>query len=437
MAIPKELTARAQWVCWRREQDGDSKPTKVPYRAADPGRKASSTDPSSWSTYEQALAVVEQERADGVGFVFTAADDIIGIDLDHCRDLETGVILPAAQKIIDAFYTDADVSQSGSGVHIYLRGKMPAEAKHKKQLDGFEVEVYEADRYFCVTGQQLGEVAEVHDCQDALNTLCAQLWPTQAPGEQPPRALPAVRLDDGELVAKMLAAKNGPAIAALYQGDVSAYDDDDSAADAAFLCHLAWWANSDAAQMDRTFRRSGLYREKWERADYRDASIAFAIEKNGGSGYSGSGGATAHKEDKTPPQHGPDLVADAAHAEVLRNAWLGSWRWADHESSWRHWTGRVWERVADAEVAAEAFTVLRAAYATRLATIADPAKQKPIFALLTNACHISSVNGGLAFLKGAAGVFTRVEEWDADKWTLNCADGILDLRTQTLSPPDP
>ena len=53
------------------------------------------------------------------------------------------------------------------------------------------------------------------------------------------------------------------------------------------------------------------------------------------------------------------------------------------------------------------------------------------------ACRYASVLGGLAFLKGEPGFHTEVEQWDADPYTLNCADGLLDLRTQTLRPHDP
>jgi hypothetical protein len=61
------------------------------------------------------------------------------------------------------------------------------------------------------------------------------------------------------------------------------------------LCDkLAFWTNRDSAQMDRLFRRSGLYRIKWDEVHYASGetygqhTIAEAIAKTV-SGYTGSG----------------------------------------------------------------------------------------------------------------------------------------------------
>jgi hypothetical protein len=83
-------------------------------------------------------------------------------------------------------------------------------------------------------------------------------------------------LRDDEVIEKACSARNGGKVARLWAGDTSEYDGDDSRADLALCCELAFWTQ-DAAQLDRLFRGSGLYREKWERADYRDATIAKAL----------------------------------------------------------------------------------------------------------------------------------------------------------------
>src|SRR5687767_410712 len=51
--IPVELRERAQWVIWRQEER-DGRWTKVPYQARHPARKASSTEASTWATFEEA-----------------------------------------------------------------------------------------------------------------------------------------------------------------------------------------------------------------------------------------------------------------------------------------------------------------------------------------------------------------------------------------------
>ena len=81
-------------------------------RAAAP----SPTTRTTWSDYETALAAVEKYELDGVGYVFSDDDPFIGIDIDDCRDPETGVIAPWAQEIIDSVPTYWEVSPSGTGV---------------------------------------------------------------------------------------------------------------------------------------------------------------------------------------------------------------------------------------------------------------------------------------------------------------------------------
>ena len=53
ISFPTALTALPQWVCWRLEEDGKGRPTKIPYNPKT-GRRASSTNPTSWAALELA-----------------------------------------------------------------------------------------------------------------------------------------------------------------------------------------------------------------------------------------------------------------------------------------------------------------------------------------------------------------------------------------------
>jgi putative DNA primase/helicase len=149
--IPNQLTERPQWVCWRLETR-DGKPTKVPYT---PGteRRASSTELMTWATFEEALAAYEagEPPYDGIGFVFCSADPFVGIDLDGCRNPQTGEIEPWAQKIVDTFASEGyvEASPSGTGVHIIVKGTQKEGARRGR------VEMYGQDRYFSVTGEKI------------------------------------------------------------------------------------------------------------------------------------------------------------------------------------------------------------------------------------------------------------------------------------------
>jgi len=149
--IPERLTERPQWVCWRLEAR-DDKMTKVPYT---PGtlRRASSTDLMTWRTFEDTLAAYERSEPPycGIGFVFCSADPFVGIDLDDCRDPESGEIAPWAQVIISSVKEGyVEVSPSGTGIHIIVEGTVRGGGMRKGK-----VEMYGRGRFFTITGRTL------------------------------------------------------------------------------------------------------------------------------------------------------------------------------------------------------------------------------------------------------------------------------------------
>jgi len=143
------------------------------------------------------------------------------------------------------------------------------------------------------------------------------------------------------------------------------------------------------------------------------------------------------KRDRSAAADEMPLVLEAAHAEVLASEWRDRFRWSQHEDSWRHWTGRVWKRAAEPVVANAAQKTLRRHYANELALRQSAAEDKRLHELHKLTGRYASVLGGLAFLKGEPGFHTEFEEWDADPYAVNCADGLLDMLTQILRPHDP
>ena len=81
--IPNELKVLKQWVnyklIWNEKR---MKYDKVPYQVN--GRRASSTDPSTWRSFEAVLNAALSGKFDGIGFVFTEKDHYCGVDLDRC-----------------------------------------------------------------------------------------------------------------------------------------------------------------------------------------------------------------------------------------------------------------------------------------------------------------------------------------------------------------
>jgi putative DNA primase/helicase len=114
-----------RWLRWR-EEIRKGKTTKVPYHCDRP-RRAKSTDPGTWGTRAAAeaalpqLAVAEGCRK-GVGITLGDLGDghvLFGVDLDHCRDPDSGALDPWASDIVERVGTYCEVSPSGTGVKLY------------------------------------------------------------------------------------------------------------------------------------------------------------------------------------------------------------------------------------------------------------------------------------------------------------------------------
>ncbi|EJN57314.1 phage NrS-1 polymerase family protein [Halogranum rubrum] len=271
--IPEELVERPQWVCWRRAKR-DGKATKIPV-VPGVGSFASSTDPETWGDFETACDYLERGRADGVGFVFTEDDPIVGVDLDDCRDSESGDTDDDAQDIITRLDSYTEVSPSGTGYHVLIQGSLP-EGRNRRG----KIECYDKARFFTVTGDRVtGTPTAVSQRQDALEVIHHEyiaeesIQATDSPTRVTQRDGPtsSTSLDDDTLLEKASSASNGEKFDRLWNGSTSGYDSN-SEADMALCCMLAFWSGGDAAQIDQLFRQSGLIREKWDEVHYADGS---------------------------------------------------------------------------------------------------------------------------------------------------------------------
>ncbi|HXI44186.1 MAG TPA: primase C-terminal domain-containing protein [Bryobacteraceae bacterium] len=185
ISIPDDLIERDQWVLWRYEER-NGRATKVPYHA---GRKrASSTDPRTWADFESVLS--EWRSAPnwyaGLGFVFSPDDQFCGIDLDDSLDAE-GSPKPWVRGIVERFSdTYMEISPSGMGLKIWVRGAVPANLAGVSVGDG-QIEIYDHARYFAVTGRIFrGAPLEIEDHSADLRALYEHLtrpkkcpWPLQ------------------------------------------------------------------------------------------------------------------------------------------------------------------------------------------------------------------------------------------------------------------
>ncbi|MDP9355369.1 MAG: DUF3987 domain-containing protein, partial [Chloroflexota bacterium] len=120
----------------------------------------------------------------------------------------------------------------------------------------------------------------IHERQDALDAVYDRIFSVAGGSEGALPATPARSspLSDEEVLAHCRGAANAAKFLRLWAGDTGDHGGDDSATDLALLSLLAFWTQ-DPAQLDRLFRRSGLYRPKWERADYRERTIDRSLSR--------------------------------------------------------------------------------------------------------------------------------------------------------------
>ena len=275
-AIPQTLKQLPRWILWRLETR-DGAQTKVPYRID--GVKASCTNPNDWTDFVTASRAFDPAKYNGLGFVLTREDNIVCIDLDNCIG-DDGQICDEALHIVKILNSWTEISQSGKGLHIFVRGPKPTDKCKATPREFKSLEIYDSDRYIALTGNHLPNTPlTIEDRQDLLKSLCALYFPNRE--STPTQSFkPHHDLSDEEIITLCRNAKNAPKFESLFDhGDTRLFNGDESRADEALACMLAFYTR-DAAQLERLMNASALgQREKWRRReDYRRLTIQKALD---------------------------------------------------------------------------------------------------------------------------------------------------------------
>ena len=270
--VPELLKSIPQWVNWKAElRDGEDKPTKVPYDPKAQGMvKAKSNDPSTWGSFKRARKKIKKRGFDGIGIVVTKENGIVGIDLDHCVDAKTGKIEPWAKEIVKAINSYTERSPSKTGLRIMVLGTLPVGGRKKGN-----VELYCNGRYFTITGNHLdGTPLKLKKRQGEIDKVYKQHFEAQVEATEKAKAHShqkgRVDNDDGaidegdEVIKQAMKSKNGDKFHKLWEGDHSGYPSR-SEADIALCSMLAFWFQKNPVEIDKQFRRSKLFRPKWDK----------------------------------------------------------------------------------------------------------------------------------------------------------------------------
>ncbi len=286
--LPLQLKDFARFCVWgyRRKKN---RQTKVPYNPVT-GVSAKANNPSTFGTFTEAVTALERNPKSYAGIGIGLFEDLAGIDIDDCIDAD-GNLSDLAKDIIQKIGSYTERSPSGTGIHILCR----APGFHYDSLRYYvknphnHVEFYVAgstNRYLTITGDALGddavnvrtqeikELAESHMLRESV----PMNWVFPLLDDSEDSDCRTCSLDDDSVLQRMFTAKNGVTIQHLWNGDTSGYSSQ-SEADLAMCSWLAFYTRKDPEQMDRLFRMSCLYRNKWDEQHGNETYGAMTIRK--------------------------------------------------------------------------------------------------------------------------------------------------------------
>jgi len=482
--IPLEFKSLTQWVLWAYEHR-DGKWTKVPsYRRPKTeggyvSGKAKANDSNTWMTFSDTVGYFQKgTHFAGVGLELHPDDPYSGIDIDHCRNPETGELSELAQTIASALDSYTEVSPSGTGLRIFVRGNLPPGGRKHTEHG---VEMYDSGRYLTITGHKIeGYPDAPQDRQAALEKLHGDLFPpkpksaSQANSARGPSEVSD--LSDVALLEKAGKAKNGPKFSSLWAGDwQGAGFSSQSEADLSLAGSLWFWTGGDAARADRLFHQSGLYRDKWDTPHFSDGRTygQATLERcEGGEVYKPSTKETRSSRGKVSSKFSPrpgvesgemeknadegenssgfkmprfpvgvQEGTDTANAYILARNGLNNRLRYSPGLGWLVYnpTTGTWKPDADlaraVQVAGKPLRVVVGRYyAEMLEMNADKEELSQVAGWANSVCNVKTVSNALRAAAGMDEFYTSVSDWDARPDLLNCLNGVLELRTQTLRP---
>jgi len=444
--IPRELRGLNQWVCWQSVPD-EARPgkiKKIPINAMT-GGKAQSNNPSTWCGFDQAVKASEQFS--GIGFMFD--NGVFGVDLDGCEaeieDYRNGTDDNLVSEFIHTLKSYTEYSVSGKGIHILCKGALPPGGRRKGN-----VEMYDAQRFFIMTGHACSPYKTVRDCTDAVKPLHERYI---GGGHVPTTGIKPVlplNLSDAEIIKMAEESKQGRMFCDLWAGNYAPYHTSQSEADLALSNILAFWTGRDTQVMDRLFRQSGLMRPKWDRkqsgSTYGQLTLAKAA-RDCAQVYTPKAEYHIHIGTAAPDQAvKPDQVKrytfdDTGNARRFIDRFGESVRYNYTSKKWMYYDGRRWavddgghaKRMAD-EVIEEARGGLDA-YLDALGMDEDADEVRKAY--LKHLKSMRSSRSKVAMLTEAQhAVEVHNADFDNNPYLISTLNGTINLVTGELLPHD-
>lgn len=425
--IPNELKKLKQWVCWT----GDKLP-KNPYT----GGNAQSNNPETWADFETACKAVDKYHFNGIGFMF--APPYFGVDMDDCVENQDLI-----DEFVESLGSYTEWSTSGTGIHIICKGSLPDGARRKGKI-----EMYENRRYFIMTGNVYDEkLLDIVDCTEKIKVLHHKYLYTPTPKDLP-RTVEKISFSDQEIIDRARNCKTGSLFQLLYSGAWQGLYPSQSEADLALCNQLAFWTQKNEEQMDRIFRSSGLYRQKW---DKRRGSLTYGqitIQKaclactevyepkpatdDTKIAIGMFRGEKFGRQDK--PLKSYDMT-DTGNAQRLRDRFDGNIRYSYTRKKWMYWTGKHWSYDDTGQIKKLADLVVED-LKTEAFRCEDEDEQEKRLKFAHKTANSSNKINMIKETEHLDGIPLIIDELDVYTDYLNVQNGIVNLRNGELMPHD-
>lgn len=405
-------------------------------------------------------------------------------------------ILDIVQK---AGGTYSESSPSRTGIHLWGRGRLPDnKGINQPMKNGHKIEMYNHGHYMTVTGEPLDD-ATLNDIQPAIDKILTMLKKPPAASEEGKAVTstpaPMLNLSDTDIITMIKENETqGPKFHSLYDlGDVSTYGNDQSRADQALLNMLAFWTGKNAEQMKRIFLSSKLAetlgRKVGHEDDYLKRSIKKAIESTSQvydpKGYAAKKQAEElraikaefgenfvlsfeggeHMDDKTEVKTHDEqqkksvtLIEriknfkknDSENADRLAALCEGKFLYCTDLKSWLKYDGKRWCRVESVELQEPARLAIKkeladmsAAYAIYMQGSGEldenlQGAYNSILSYLNGAAQNRVyIDNAIKLAAGKPAIMCKSTDFDNTPYLLNCANGVLNLKTFELMPHSP
>jgi putative DNA primase/helicase len=359
--------------------------------------------------------------------------------LDDCRDPDSGDLTAFARDILDRFRTYAEVSPSGTGVKLFVRGEWKDKGKRKdKGCD--KIEVYGSGRYFAVTGHVVeGAPSKIADCQAELDALHAELFaaksqPSNSRNGNGRASHKPTGHDRARVIerARKYVAKMDPAISGqrghdrTYHVACTLILDFGLNVNEAFPVIAEWNAACQPPWSEADLRR------KLAEADKLEDERGTLLRTDGENGRTAHRRATVDRPWKAPgtPQRVP--LTDLGNARRLVAAHGNDIRFCHHWGDWLSWDGTRWRLDESGEIVRRAKSVVDAMWAEVPATA--EVERTALAKHVITSSRSDRISAMVKLAQSEPGVPVSPNDLDQNLWLLNCPNGTVDLQTGELGP---